>query len=246
VAGGGEYEQHSTAQYSTRERAERLVLVAVMLAIVLSAVRAADPPHTARGGAPAALKAAPAISTPVAAPAVAPGVDTPADEPASAENDDPAPAAYASLLPLHNALGCYWIYWPSGWHMYDYSDDRTASIFISRDEQDHSTYLSIDAQDNTLAPEDLDPLSMLQNFANRLQMRPGAQTEWQRQYMLVTTLVLEAAYTYANKNDVGRRWVRVLYTGAKQYTITVEAPSLLDYAAAEPVFVAMMATFRLD
>jgi hypothetical protein len=224
---------NSITHYTAVGRAINLVVVAVMLASALSAARAAESPRPARGNQSVAQTAAPVAEVPVEATA-------------GMQEARQVDVAFASLLPLRNNLGRYGIYRPASWYTIDLSDDRSDGILITTDPQDHSTYLSIEVTDNALAVTDTDLPWLIQSFRNQLELRPGAQIELQNQYMQGTAWVFEAKYTYPNKDDEGRRWIRVIYTGARKYVVVAEAPSHLDYAAAEPVFEAMMATFRVN
>jgi hypothetical protein len=152
---------------------------------------------------------------------------------------------YAGLVSLRSDTGRYDLWRPAGWIVNGV--DSTA-IVLTPGGYSQVTYLSIQVMDmpETKGIDDLQ--GRIEWFNKLINTLPGAQGEWQARWRSGNVSGFDARYTYQDYNNdaSSERWVRVLFVGTKRYYLVAEAPAGAQFNSLEPMFLAMMVTFRPD
>jgi hypothetical protein len=156
-----------------------------------------------------------------------------------------APPPYAGLASLHSDTGGFDLWRPAGWSVRIV--DGTA-IILNPDGGSQGASFSIQVMDTLNAVAIDDPQGRIDWFNNLITALPNTQVERQSRWYSGNITGFEARYTYSDdESDTAiAGWMRLLYVGTQQYWLVAEAPSAAEFDSLEPMFLAMMLTFRPD
>ena len=151
---------------------------------------------------------------------------------------------YASLASLRSDAGRYDLWRPAGWSV---SGLGPTTIVLTPERQTQGARFSIQAMGtlDELISENLTWRS--EWFDIGLHELPNAQVQWQSRWSAGNARGFEAIYTFHyNGDNPTLRWVRLIYVGTQEYSLVAEAPSTEEFESLQPMFNAMMVTFRPD
>ena len=133
---------------------------------------------------------------------------------------------------------------PMDWQKVNWQDERQGILYIPTTEDAHSLF-AVEVKDlgTTVTADDLPYLEM--GFLDAIKALPESKIESKKTNVTGKLVQLEAKYSYLEDGEMRKRWVRVLYHGTRQVTVTAQGATIEKYHYWLPMFNEAMMTIKV-
>lgn len=133
---------------------------------------------------------------------------------------------------------------PIDWHKVEWPDERQGIIFAPM-QDDNYTLFAVEVIDlgTVVTSDDLPYLS--KGFFDGIKQLPDRKIESKKENVTGKLVQLEAKYTFLENGETRKRWVRVLYHGTRQVTITAQGKTSEAFDYWMPMFFEAMMTVNV-
>lgn len=159
-----------------------------------------------------------------------------------ANNDKPKRPVFKGLTWHREQYFSFFI--PNDWQQVDYVDDRQGVVYVPKDDDAH-TLFAVEVKDlgTTVTSDDLPYLA--KGFFDAIKALPERKIEAKKENVTGKLVQLEAKYSYLEDGQTRKRWVRILYHGTRQITVTAQGATVEQYDYWLPMFYEAMMTIKV-